>query len=156
MIIITHKENIVNRTFTKNIDNVSFSRYIIVSERGDILKDRIRTIRKTLGLTQTDFGAKIGVKGNTITNYETGLRTPSDAVIISICREFDVNEAWLRTGHGEMFLQLNEDAELDKLFAAIQLSDDEFIKSLLRAYWRLPQEKKAVIWELIENIQTKK
>lgn len=120
------------------------------------MKDRIRTIRKTLGLTQTDFGAKIGVKGNTITNYETGLRTPSDAVIISICREFDVNEAWLRTGHGEMFLQLNEDAELDKLFAAIQLSDDEFIKSLLRAYWRLPQEKKAVIWELIENIQTKK
>ena len=80
----------------------------------------------------------------------------TDQMIISICREFNVNEEWLRTGEGEMFLQLDEDAELDKLFAAIQLSDDEFIKSLLRAYWRLPQEKKAVIWELIEDIQTKK
>ena len=120
------------------------------------MKDRIKAIRKHLGLTQTEFGAHVGVKGNTVTNYETGFRAPSDAVLFSICREFNVNEEWLRTGEGEMFLQLDEDAELDKLFAAIQLSDDEFIKSLLRAYWRLPQEKKAVIWELIEDIQTKK
>ena len=56
------------------------------------MKDRIKTLRKALHLNQSDFGAKVGVKGNTIGNYEIGLRNPSDAVIFSICREFDVNE----------------------------------------------------------------
>ena len=68
------------------------------------MKDRIKQVRKSENLTQTLFGEKIGVKGNTITNYETGLRTPTDAVIKSICREFNVNEKWLRTGNGDMFL----------------------------------------------------
>ena len=63
---------------------------------GVILKERIREIRKALKLTQVEFGEKIGVKGNTVTNYETGLRNPTDAVLLSICREFNVNEMWLR------------------------------------------------------------
>lgn len=54
-------------------------------------------------MTQVEFGKKIGVKGNTITNYENGLRSPSDAVIISICREFGIDENWLRTGTGNMY-----------------------------------------------------
>lgn len=66
------------------------------------MKDRITQVRKQYKLTQKDFGLKIGVKGNTITNYEKGLRNPSDAVIKAICREFSINEHWLRTGEGEM------------------------------------------------------
>ena len=62
------------------------------------MKDRIKQVRKSQNLTQTAFGDIIGVKGNTITNYETGLRNPTDAVIKSICREFGVSEEWLRTG----------------------------------------------------------
>lgn len=68
---------------------------------------RIREIRKDNNLTQTEFGERIGVKGNTITGYENGIRIPSDAIILSICREFNVNEDWLRTGHGEKYLQLS-------------------------------------------------
>ena len=49
-----------------------------------MMKDRIKTIRKHYNLTQTEFGDRIGVKGNTITNYENGLRNPSDAIIVSI------------------------------------------------------------------------
>lgn len=67
------------------------------------LKDRIKAIRKGNKMTQIEFGSKIGIKGNTVTNYETGLRNPSDAIIKSICREFNTNEHWLRTGEGEMF-----------------------------------------------------
>ena len=64
---------------------------------------RIKAIRKTVGLNQTEFGARIGVKQTTIAGYETGASTPMDAVISSICREFNVDEHWLRTGEGEMF-----------------------------------------------------
>ena len=48
------------------------------------IKDRIKKIRDDQHLTQTDFGARIGVRGNTITNYETGLRKPSEAVMMAI------------------------------------------------------------------------
>ena len=68
---------------------------------------RIREIRKDNNLTQIEFGERIGVKGNTITGYENGIRIPSDAIILSICREFNVNEDWLRTGHGEKYLRLS-------------------------------------------------
>ena len=76
------------------------------------MNTRIKDLRKHLGLTQSEFGEKIGLKGNTITNYENNLRTPSDAVIYSICREFNVSERWLRTGEGEMFLKLSRDDEI--------------------------------------------
>ena len=62
------------------------------------MNERIKELRKSLGLTQLEFGEQVGVKANTIGNYEIGLRTPSDAVIRAICREFNVNENWLRTG----------------------------------------------------------
>lgn len=68
---------------------------------------RIREIRKDNNLTQTEFGERIGVKGNTVTGYEKENRIPSDAIILSICREFNVNEDWLRTGHGEKYLRLS-------------------------------------------------
>ena len=73
---------------------------------------RIKELRKALHLTQSEFGERIGVKGNTITNYENSLRIPSDAVILSICREFTVYENWLGNGDGEMFLQLDVDEEI--------------------------------------------
>lgn len=68
------------------------------------MKQRLRELRKTLNLNQTEFGNRIGVKQSTITGYETGKRIPLDSVIFSICREFNVNEDWLRSGEGDMFL----------------------------------------------------
>lgn len=75
------------------------------------MKNRIKKIRKSYKMNQSEFGAKIGVKGNTIGNYEIGLRNPSDAVLISICREFNINEKWLRTGQGEMFKTPDEETQ---------------------------------------------
>lgn len=86
---------------------------------------RIKELRKSLGLTQLEFGEKIGVRSNTITNYETGLRNPSDAVIRSICREFHVNEDWLRTGNGAMFSEQKKADEIARFLADVMMDDDE-------------------------------
>ena len=87
------------------------------------------------GLTQAEFGEKIGVKGNTVTGYETGIRSPSDAIIVSICREFGVNEEWLRTGNGEMFLPKSRGQEIGEIVKAAAQHDPEtaakFFSSLL-------------------------
>ena len=67
------------------------------------IKDRIKKLRKTLDLTQQEFADKIGSKRNTIAKYETGTNQPSYAIISLVCREFKVNEEWLRYGTGDMF-----------------------------------------------------
>lgn len=90
------------------------------------MNDRIRKLRKYLDLTQKDFGNRIGVKGNTIATYESGRNEPIDSVISLICREFNVNEKWLRTGEGEMFRPAPTDA-LDALAAEQRLSHGEYI-----------------------------
>ncbi len=65
--------------------------------------ERIKRLRKSLDLTQQEFADRIGCSRNNIANYETSHRNPSSAVINNICKTFNVNEVWLRTGDGEMF-----------------------------------------------------
>ena len=67
------------------------------------MKERLKELRKSLNLTQQKFANKIGMKQNTIAQYEMGRTIPSNAIIFSICREFNVNETWLKTGEGNMF-----------------------------------------------------
>ena len=89
------------------------------------MKDRIRAIRKHFGMNQTEFGAEIGMKQSTVTNYELGLRVPLDIVIQTICTRFNVDEHWLRTGEGEMFRPQTEREELHMLFAQFMAGDDD-------------------------------
>lgn len=76
------------------------------------MKDRIKTLRKALGLNQTQFGERIGVKQNTVAVYELGRAVPSESVITLIQREFGVSEEWLRTGEGEMFVPRSREEEI--------------------------------------------
>lgn len=113
------------------------------------MKDRIKAIRKHYNLTQTEFGDRIGVKGNTITNYENGLRNPSDAIIVSICREFNVNEDWLRSGTGEMFIEKSKDEQIAEMLADIQTGgEDTFKHRLVSALSKLNKED----WESLEKL----
>lgn len=89
------------------------------------MQNRIKEVRRANGLTQTEFGEKIGVKGNTVTGYETGIRSPSDAIIVSICREFGVNETWLRTGEGDMHPPKTRGQEIGEIVAAAAKTDPE-------------------------------
>lgn len=113
------------------------------------MKDRIKKLRKLLKLTQTEFGQKIGVKGNTITNYETGLRTPSDAVLLSICREFRVNYFWLTEGKGEMFTSTPETV-VEELVEQYDLDDID--KKIIEKYLELDAEQRKVLKEYLKSV----
>ena len=110
------------------------------------MHNRIREVRKALHMTQADFGAKIGVRGNTVTGYENGQRVPSDAVIVSICREFHVDEHWLRTGDGKMFTATTRDEEVMAFVGVVMRGEeDNFRRRFLLALSRLPEERWADI-----------
>ena len=116
------------------------------------MKDRIKQIRKHFNMSQAEFGQRVGVKGNTIGNYEIGLRAPSDAVIFSICREFNISESWLRTGEGEMVEHTDEDTELAKILGQIAGSNDELIKAIIKSYWLLDEKDKAAVRKMVDRL----
>ncbi len=112
------------------------------------MKNRIKQIRETYKLTQVKFGEKIGVKGNTITNYENGLRTPTDAVILSICREFNVNEDWLRTGEGTMMNIQTDD--YTRITVEIDKNDKKARQAIIK-YWHLSEYDKKLFWNFVDR-----
>jgi transcriptional regulator with XRE-family HTH domain len=75
-----------------------------VKEELSVIGERIKELRKALRLTQAAFAERIGIRQNSVAVIEIGKNTPSDQTIAFICREFRVNEAWLRNGAGEMFV----------------------------------------------------
>lgn len=116
------------------------------------MQERIKTVRKMNNLTQTEFGNRIGIKGNTITGYETGLRTPSSAVIRSISKEFDVSEHWLRTGEGEMQTPISRDAAIAAFMGDVMKGEDaDFRRRLVAALSKLDTDE----WELLEKMALK-
>lgn len=116
------------------------------------ISERLKAVRKRIGKTQQELADALNLKQNTIATYEMGRTIPSDRTIADICRLYNVNEDWLRTGEGEMFLDLPPDKELDEIFAQIRVSDDATIKAIIRAYWRLSDGDKAVIRKVIADI----
>lgn len=121
------------------------------------IKDRIKLIRKEKKLTQVEFGDVIGVKGNTVTNYETGLRNPTDAVVKSICREFNVSEEWLRSGNGEMFIELDREQEIASMTAMLFKEEETSFKyRLINALCKLDEKGWEVLEQLAKEITNKK
>lgn len=116
------------------------------------MNDRIKELRSALGMNQTEFGKQIGIKQTTVAGYENGTRAPSDAVVLSICREFHVSEAWLRDGIEPMYVALDDSDELNRIFEEIGASDDELIKAAIRVYWRLDEREKAAIRKLTSDL----
>ncbi|SQA14556.1 Predicted transcriptional regulator [Streptobacillus moniliformis] len=78
------------------------------------MNNRVKELRKKLKLSGDKFGSKLGVKRSTISNLENQTRNLTEQMIKSICREFNVNEEWLRYGNGPMFNSLKE-ISLDEL-----------------------------------------
>ena len=115
------------------------------------MKQRIKDVRCALGKTQTEFADALGVKQGTIAGWETGARAPGDIVISSICREFNVNEVWLRTGEGAMFRQMSRDEEITKFIAETLSGSNEFKSRLIAALARLDESD----WEHLAQIAQK-
>lgn len=110
------------------------------------MQNQIKELRSHVGLNQTDFGARIGVRQSTIAGWETGQRIPPDSAIVSICREFHVDEHWLRTGDGKMFTATTRDEEVMAFVGDVMRGEeDNFRRRFLLALSRLPEERWADI-----------
>lgn len=106
------------------------------------MKDRIALVRKSIKINQADFAQKIGLTKNYISLVETGGRVPSDRTIADICREFSVNEEWLRTGNGEMFRAKTRSDEMAEYAAKLVGGElDPFQTSLVAALAKLTPEQ---------------
>lgn len=101
-------------------------------------------------MTQQKFADKLGLKRQTIATYETGRNEPMDNIIKSICREFNVNEEWLRYGTGEMY-KLVED-EVSAAASEITDSDNSIMKDLMVVYNSLSPASQAALEELAEGM----
>lgn len=116
------------------------------------MKNRIKKIRKDAGLTQEKFAERLGLKRQTIATYETGRGEPMDTVIFSMCREFSINEDWLRTGIGEMKKSLTKNQEIGAFANEVmELPDEAFKKRFVDALKKLDEKD----WENLEKIASK-
>ena len=113
------------------------------------MNSRIRKLRKTLDLTQQAFADRIGLKQNSVALIEGGKRNISDYSVRVICREFGVNEAWLRTGEGEMFMPAPSN-ELDALAKRYNLSHGAYV--LIEKYVKAGPERQQVILDMILEV----
>lgn len=113
------------------------------------MHERIRKLRRELDLTQEKFAERIGIKRNTIATYESGRNEPVDSVVALICREFHVNEEWLRNGTGKMFAQDSED-ELQALTEKYSLSPADRV--LIEKYVSLKADTRNAILEFMKDV----
>lgn len=121
------------------------------------MKERLKKLRKNLDLTQQAFADKIGMKQNTIAQYEMGRTTPSDAIVFSICREFGVNEKWLRNGEGEMFIKSTPYDKAYNRFGYIMENSSASKKAalsiLLELLYSVPDDQWDMIMEQYNEIK---
>lgn len=113
------------------------------------MNERLRDLRKTLGLNQVEFGERIGIGGTAISKIEKGDRGLTESLLRSICREFDVNEEWLRYGTGEIFNQKNMDL-LDQLSDKYDLG--LYGRQLLETYLELSDSDKRAVERFVAHL----
>ena len=106
------------------------------------MNERIRSLRKALGVNQRDFSSKAKIGHSTLAMFETGQRVPKDIHISQICQTFNVNEEWLRNGTGSMFVE-NDSAIVSSLAAEYNL--DSLEQMIIQSYLNLTPQQRAVI-----------
>lgn len=115
--------------------------------------ERVKAVRKSLGLTLEKFGDKIGLKKNSVSQIENGRNDLTEANAKAICREFNVNEVWLRTGEGgddNMFTKVSEDDRFSLNLGKLSQSDNEFAKNMLNAIAEADPEKLKIIEDFMK------
>lgn len=117
------------------------------------MKDRILKIRKDNKLTQDVFAKKLNLSKNFVWMLEKGERIPSDRTISDICREFNINEEWMRTGHGEMY-NLPED-EIAAIVSELLEEDNplyDIIKGIMKTYQQLDVTSQNLLQDFSKNL----
>lgn len=120
-----------------------------------IIYERIKELRKELGLNQEEFGERLGVSRSVIANIEYDrLKRPDqkESLYKLICKEFNVNEEWLRTGNGEMFVPLTRNQLITDFVSNLIMEDDTFKKRLVEALAKLDENEWLVLEKLAESL----
>ena len=113
------------------------------------MNERIKELRKALGLTLERFGEALGVQKSAVSKWERGENSVPDQMFKSICREFDVNEEWLRTGEGKMFKELSRSEKIAVFLTdVLKDEDDSFRKQFIEAFSELDLND----WKVLEGI----
>ena len=113
------------------------------------MNERIKTLRKELKMSQDVFAEKLGLTKNYISLVENGNRNLSEQSIKVLCSILNVNEDWLRTGNGEMFIEKSKDEQIAEMLGDIQRSgEDNFRHRLVSALSKLNKED----WESLEKL----
>lgn len=121
------------------------------------MNERLKKLRKELDMTQQEFAEGIGIKRNTIATYESGRNEPIDAVISLICTKYNVNENWLRTEEGDMFVKLSYSDEIAQFVGQLMTEeDDSFKKRLVSGLAALDETGWKVLEDFLDSIQIKK
>lgn len=110
--------------------------------------ERVRVLRKEKNLTLEKFGESLGVGKTAISKIENNERGLTDQMILAICREYNANEEWLRTGSGEMFVPLSRDDEIAFAVGKLIQEDDSFKKKLISILLKMDESQ----WEVLEQI----
>ena len=124
---------------------------------GDDLNERLKALRKKIGLTQQEFAERLGLKRNTVATYEIGKATPSDRVLSDICAKFSVNEDWIRSGTGEMFRKPSDEVGyyVEELLE-YEGSGNPFydmIIEMMKTYHGLDEKSQKVIREYFRSVK---
>lgn len=116
--------------------------------------ERIKEVRKSLGLTLEKFGERIGLKKSAVSLIENGKNSVTDANVKAICREFGVDYIWLTTGDGEMFVDTDDDfiERIDR----IMIGEDDARKNLFKALLETSDEDIAAFQRIIDLFASKK
>ena len=112
------------------------------------MQERLKALRLKLNLTQSAFASRIGTTQNVVANYEIGRRNPSSSALNNICKEFNVNETWLRTGEGEMFVSRDRSEAIAQEVSRFMANHpDSFRERLISLLIRLDEKQ----WEVLEQ-----
>lgn len=121
------------------------------------MNERIKEVRKSLGLTLEKFGKSLGVTKVAISNIENGNRGVTEQMFLSVCRVYNVNEDWLRNGTGEMF---NKPSDEVGYYAEFLLEQDNMdsglrllIIDMIKAYVDLDDISKEVFMRYVNNLK---
>ncbi len=116
------------------------------------MNNRIVQLRKSRGWTQDKFAEKMGISKNYVSLIENGKKVPSDRLISDICREFMVNEEWVKTGKEPK--EKNSDMEFADLCFQIGVKDEK-TKKVIEEYLKLSESDKELFWNFLERLSKK-
>lgn len=114
------------------------------------ISKRINEMMDKLEINQSTLAKRLGIATSSVSNFCNGKTNPSNQTITLICHEFNISEEWLRTGKGKM--EIDPDGELFNLIDKMMRGENEFAKSLFKAFAKLDENQWKVVQQIVEDV----